>query len=174
MLALVAMLVAPGAVAAARPTDELAIGITQFPSTLHPSIDLMVAKSYVQAMTRRPITTFDAGWHLVCMLCTELPTIENGLAVPVTLPDGAHGIRVTYTLQPEARWGDGVPLTTEDVRFTWEVGREPKSGLANSELYRRITAVEVKDAKTGKDGHGVDFRMTLKLNKDFRPRGGHP
>jgi len=34
--------------------------------------------------------------------------------------------------------------------------------------------VEVKDAKTGKDGHGVDFRMTLKLNKDFRPRGGRP
>jgi peptide/nickel transport system substrate-binding protein len=143
-----AMLAAPTAAAAARPADELAIGITQFPSTLHPSIDLMAAKSYVQAMTLRPITTFDAGWHLVCMLCTELPTIENGRAVPVTLPDGKHGIRVTYTLQPDARWGDGVPLTTEDVRFTWEVGREPRSGLANSELYRRITAVEIEDAKT--------------------------
>jgi general secretion pathway protein L len=36
-----------------------------------------------------------------------------------------------------------------------------------------FSEVEVKDAKTGKDGKGVDFRMTLKLNKDFRPRGGH-
>jgi len=35
--------------------------------------------------------------------------------------------------------------------------------------------VEVKDAKAGKPPTGgVDFRMNLKLNKDFRPRGGHP
>ena len=134
--------------AAPRAGDELAIGITQFPSTLHPSIDLMAAKSYVLAMTRRPITTFDAQWRLVCMLCTELPSIENGLAVPLDLPDGKRGIRVTYTLQPEARWGDGVPVTTEDVLFTYEVGRNPKSGIANSELYRRIIRIEVKDAKT--------------------------
>jgi len=142
------MLAGHGAAAAARPADDLAIGITQFPSTLNPSIDEMAAKSYVLAMARRPLTTFDANWHLVCLLCVRPPTIENGLAVPVTLPDGAHGIRVTYTLQPDARWGDGVPVTTADVRFSWELGRQPKSGFANSELYRRIVDVEVKDAKT--------------------------
>ena len=32
--------------------------------------------------------------------------------------------------------------------------------------------VEVKDAKQSTKGTGVDFRMALKLNKDFRPRGG--
>ncbi len=147
-LAGLAALAALGAAAAARPDDELAIGITQFPSTLHPSIDVMAAKSYILAMARRPITTFDAEWRLVCMLCTQLPTIENGLAVPIALPDGGQGIRVTYTLQPRARWGDGVPVSTEDVRFTWEVGRQPQSGLANAELYRRIADVEVKDDKT--------------------------
>ena len=139
---------APGATALARPAGELDIGITQFPPTLNPDIDPTVAKSYVLAMTRRPITTYDAAWHLICMLCTELPTIENHLAVPIDLPDGRRGIRVTYTLQPQARWGDGAPVTTDDVVFSWKLGREPKSGLANSELYRRITAIEVKDAKT--------------------------
>jgi hypothetical protein len=34
--------------------------------------------------------------------------------------------------------------------------------------------VEVKDAKQSPKGTGVDFRMTLKLNKNFRPSGGHP
>ena len=34
---------------------ELRIGITQFPSTLNPLIDSMLAKSYVLAMTRRPL-----------------------------------------------------------------------------------------------------------------------
>jgi general secretion pathway protein L len=33
--------------------------------------------------------------------------------------------------------------------------------------------VEVKDAKAGKSG-GVDFRMNMKLNKDFRPHAGRP
>ena len=148
ILGLLASLLLAAPQAPARPADELAIGITQFPSTLNPDIDTMAAKSYVLAMARRPLTTFDATWHLVCMLCTELPTIENGRAVPLELPGGKRGIRVTYTLQPQARWGDGVPVTSEDVRFTWELGRQKQSGLANSELYRRITAVEIKDAKT--------------------------
>ncbi|MGY9002637.1 MAG: hypothetical protein ACKVIF_05550, partial [Rhodospirillales bacterium] len=60
--------------------DELTIGITQFPSTFHPNIDSMMAKTYILAMTRRPFTAFDKNWKLVCLLCTKLPTIENGLA----------------------------------------------------------------------------------------------
>jgi len=38
-----------------------------------------------------------------------------------------------------------------------------------------FSEVEVKGAKASAKGTGVDFRLTLKLNKDFRPRtGGHP
>jgi peptide/nickel transport system substrate-binding protein len=142
------VLLATASAAAARPADELAIGVTQFPSTLHPSIDAMVAKVYVLGMARRPITTYDAAWHLVCMLCTELPSIENGLAVPFDLPDGRRGIRLTYHLRDDARWGDGVPITTDDVLFTDEVGRDPRSGVGDAELYRRILRIEVIDAKT--------------------------
>jgi general secretion pathway protein L len=35
-----------------------------------------------------------------------------------------------------------------------------------------FSEVEVKDAKQPPKGTGVDFRLTLKLNKDFRPRTG--
>jgi peptide/nickel transport system substrate-binding protein len=134
--------------AQARPADELAIGIIQFPSTFHPSIEAMAAKTYVLGMVRRPLTTYDAQWHLVCMLCVELPSIENGLAEPVDLPDGRRGIRLTYTLRPDARWGDGVPVTTKDVLFTYEVGRNPQSGVGAAELYRRMRHIEAKDEKT--------------------------
>ena len=58
--------------------DVLTIGMSQFPSTLHPSIDSMLAKSYVLGLTQRPFTTYDQNWELVCLLCTELPTLENG------------------------------------------------------------------------------------------------
>src|SRR3546814_7641716 len=89
----------------------------------------MLAKSYVLGMARRPITVYDASWQLVCMLCTKLPTIENGLAVPEDLPDGRRGIAVTYTLRPDARWGDGTPVSTADVVFTWERSEEHTSEL---------------------------------------------
>ena len=57
-------------------------------------------------MTRRPFTVYDADWQLVCMLCTQLPSIENGLAVPFDKPDGTRGVRLTFTIQPGATWGD--------------------------------------------------------------------
>ena len=133
---------------AAERADELSIGVSQFPATLNPLIDTMVAKTYVLAMVRRPLTTYDADWKLICLLCETLPSFENGLAEKIDLPGGKHGVRLTYTIRQNARWGDGVPVTSEDVIFTWQVGRNPQSGVAEAELYRRILKVEAKDAKT--------------------------
>ncbi|RDD63933.1 peptide ABC transporter substrate-binding protein [Ferruginivarius sediminum] len=126
----------------------LTIGITQFPATFHPTIDAMLAKSYMLALGRRPITAYDPDWRQICMLCSKLPTIENGLAEKEELPDGSEGIAVTYSLHPDATWGDGEPVTSEDVRFTWEVGKHPKSGVAAGEIYRRIREIEIHDEHT--------------------------
>jgi peptide/nickel transport system substrate-binding protein len=128
--------------------ERLTIGITQYPSNLHPNIDSMAAKSYVNGFTHRPITQFDADWELQCWLCLKLPDIEAGTAEVVERDDGTQGVKVTYTLHPDARWGDGTPVTTEDVAFTIEVGKHPESGVSNAELYRRIEALEIHDDKT--------------------------
>ncbi len=128
--------------------DELTIGITQFPSSFHPTIDSMMAKSYILGMTRRPFTAYDHNWKLICLLCTKLPTIENGLAVPEKTPKGKQGIAITYSIHPKATWGDGKAVTTEDVKFTWEVGRHKKSGVGNMELYRSLYKIDVKNDKT--------------------------
>jgi peptide/nickel transport system substrate-binding protein len=128
--------------------DELVIGISQFPSNFNPNIDSMMAKTYLLGMARRPFTVYDADWKLICMLCTELPDIEKGTAIPEKSADGKDGIAVTYTIRPDAAWGDGTPITTKDVVFTWEVGRHPKTGVAGAELYQRITAIDVKDDQT--------------------------
>ncbi|MBM3599092.1 MAG: peptide ABC transporter substrate-binding protein [Alphaproteobacteria bacterium] len=158
--------------AQSRSKDDLVIGMTQFPANLHPSIESMLAKSYVLGMARRPFTTYDADWKLICMLCTELPTIENGLAVPEQAPGGKKGIAVTYTIRPDAHWGDGTPITTDDVQFTYDVGRHPEGGLSNFELYRRIHKITIKDKKT----------FTLHVDKltfeygainDFQPLPAH-
>lgn len=126
-----------------RGQDQLVIGITQFPSTFHPNIDSMLAKTYILGATRRPFTTFDAEWKLICMLCTKLPSLENGLAVPEKIPNGKQGIAVTFDIRPDAKWGDGVPVTAKDVVFTWEVGKHPQSGVSGLEFYRRVYKITV-------------------------------
>ncbi|HEY4636526.1 MAG TPA: peptide ABC transporter substrate-binding protein, partial [Rhodospirillales bacterium] len=148
LLRLFALALLVSAAAPAGAKDTLVIGITQFPATLHPDIDEMAAKSYVLGATRRPFTTYDPDWKLTCMLCVELPTLENGGARLETTPDGKHGMAVTYRIQPGARWGDGVPLTSADVVFTWQAGRHPKSGFSGEEFYRRVYKVDALDAKT--------------------------
>jgi peptide/nickel transport system substrate-binding protein len=147
---IVAWFLACAVITPASPAERetLSIGITQFPATLNPNIDVMAAKSYVLGMTLRPFTIYDAEWKLICLLCTELPSIANGLAVTVDLPDGKKGIDLTYTIRPDAQWADGVPVTTADVKFTYEVGRNPQSGISNAELYRRISGIDIKDDKT--------------------------
>lgn len=144
---LLALALLPAAPARAA-KDELVIGLTQFPSTFNPQIDAMVAKSFILAMTRRPLTGYDADWTLVCMLCVELPTLENGLARVEELPDGRKGVALTFTLQPKATWGDGTPVTSADVVFTVEAGKNPQSGFSGLELFERITRIDVKDDKT--------------------------
>ncbi len=145
-LLLLICLALPGAARAQH--DQLVIGISQFPSTFNPLIDTMAARDYILGLARRPFTVYDKDWQLVCMLCTRLPTLGNRMAIPETLPGGRIGVAITYTIQPGATWGDGVPVTTDDVLFTWQVGRHPQSGVANGELFRRILSVEAKDART--------------------------
>jgi len=128
--------------------DRLVIGMTQFPSTLHPHINSMLAKSYILNATLRPLTVYDQDWKLVCLLCTTLPTIENGLAERETTEAGEDGVAVTYSIHPDATWGDGTPVTSADAVFTWQVGRDERSGFAGIEGFRRVLSVEVIDDKT--------------------------
>ena len=140
--------IASPALAETKAHDTLTIGMTQFPATLNPLIDAMMAKSYVMAMAKRPMMAFDTKWQLICLLCTEVPTLENGQAKEIDLGDGKKGIAVTMTLHPKATWGDGTPVTVKDVAFTVEVGKHPQSGVSSGEIFRRILKVDAKDDKT--------------------------
>ena len=134
--------------------QRLVIGVTQFPSTLNPLIDSMLIKSYVLAMARRQISIIDHNWEPVCQLCTELATFENGRAKVFLLKDqygrdtGKKGVRTRFTLKDQLFWGDGMPVTTEDVFFTWQVGKHMDTGVTNHQSFTDIIDIEVHDAKS--------------------------
>lgn len=99
------------------------------------------------------------------MLCVDLPNLAAGTAQRETTADGKPGIAITYTLRGDAKWGDGTPITTRDVVFTWELGRNRNTGFGNLELFERITSIDVHD----------DKRFTLHVNKytcEYAAMGG--
>jgi peptide/nickel transport system substrate-binding protein len=143
MIGLAALACAP-----AYAKDDLVIGVAQFPSSLHPNIDAEVIKAYVDDFSIRPITAFDKDWKNSCLLCTELPTIENGLAKFEDKPGSGRGMAVTLKLKPDLKWSDGVPVTTKDLLFTWKVGRDPASGFSNADPWNRASKIDVIDDHT--------------------------
>lgn len=172
ILCLLALLAAAPSAPAQTARDTLTVGVTQYPSTLHPNIDSMVAKSYVLGFARRPVTAWDADWNLVCLLCERLPTLENGQAVRETTPDGKPGLRVTWRLREGLRWGDGTPITTDDLRFAWEAGREGATGFGGAEFYRSAYEFLAEDART----FTLRFdRVTFEFASlgDFQPLPAH-
>jgi peptide/nickel transport system substrate-binding protein len=145
---LLAISALPGLAPAAQAKDDLVIGVAQFPSSLHPDIDAEVIRSYVNDFVIRPITAFDPEWKNSCLLCSELPTIQNGLAKFEDTPDGGKGMAVTLKLKPDLKWGDGVPVTTKDLLFTWKLALDPASGFSNSHPWDRASKIDIIDDHT--------------------------
>ena len=130
------------------PKDTLVIGMAQFPSSLNPDVNAEVAKYYALGFALRPITAYDKDWHNTCLLCTDLPTLENGLAKMETRPDGTQGMAVTIKLKPDLKWGDGQPVTARDILFTWKLASSPASGFSNPHAWGRAADVDVVDDQT--------------------------
>lgn len=146
--AALAMFLALAGAAHAQTHDTLTIGIAQFPSSLQPDIDPETVKAYVMGFVIRPVTAFDPDWNNTCLLCSDLPTLENGLARIEDLPGGGKGMAVTIKLKPGLAWGDGEPVTAKDIAFTWKLGSDPASGFSNPNPWSRASSVDVLDDRT--------------------------
>lgn len=80
------------------------------------------------------------------------PTLdpEPWLASEWQLSD--DGTRLTFVLRDDVVWHDGIPVTAEDVVFTWRRATDPAAGASRAELFEEYRsgdgAVELVDAST--------------------------
>ncbi len=128
--------------------DRLTIGVSQYAASLNQLLEASVAQSYLLGMIVRPMTFYDAEWNLQCGICVRLPTFENGLAERKTLEDGSEGVAVTYELKPDLVWDDGTPVTTKDLKLSWEIGSDRAVGALVGESFRRVLDVTLVDDHT--------------------------
>ncbi|HEY7214783.1 MAG TPA: ABC transporter substrate-binding protein [Thermoanaerobaculia bacterium] len=74
------------------------------------------------------------------------PTLEPQLAKSYEWSDGHKTL--TFHLREDAVWSDGVPITAEDVRWTWQAQTDPEVAWDSVDSKRFITGVEVVDPHT--------------------------
>lgn len=55
---------------------------------------------------------------------------------------------LTFVLRDDVTWSDGVPVTSEDVRWTWEAQRDPDVAWSYASAKDHVTDVEVVDPHT--------------------------
>lgn len=80
------------------------------------------------------------------------PSFAPNLATAWEL--SADGRELTFHLEPRARWSDGVPVTADDVVFTWQVQTAPQVAWSASYIKDAIEAVDAVDS------HTVRFRFS--------------
>ena len=74
------------------------------------------------------------------------PTLTPKLAESYEWSDD-HKV-LTFHLRKNLQWSDGVPLTSEDVRWTWQAQRSPEVAWDSAFMKDEITDVEAVDPHT--------------------------
>ncbi|MCT7376742.1 peptide ABC transporter substrate-binding protein [Chelativorans salis] len=146
-LAALGLMTAPAAYAQAD-DEQLVLGARQFLTNFHPLVQVNNTKRNLINFSLRPLTAFYLDGNNVCVLCEELPTVENGGAKIVENADGSKGMEVTFKFKEGLSWGDGTPVTSDDVVFTWEMANDPNIGFSNYNPWTRASDVEVIDERT--------------------------
>jgi peptide/nickel transport system substrate-binding protein len=133
---------------AALDNKEFKLGITQEFENLNPISMSMVASVYLYALVGRTLVALDADGKWVPQLAKSIPTMENGGAKIVTI-NGTKTVQATWELLDNAKWGDGTPITCEDLKFTRTVAESPNVSVGSKESFTLVEKIEW-DPKTPK------------------------
>jgi len=110
--------------------------VSEEPNTLVRLFSNQASADDVTALLFEPFFRYDDRERPVPALALRFPTVRNGLI-------SKDGLRITFELRPNARWSDGVPVTADDVIFTWHAivdGNNPVVYTAGFDKIKTIIA----------------------------------
>lgn len=123
--------------------NELVVAQTEEPESLDPLIANMAAANDAFDLAFQGLTRFDSSGRLVPDLAREVPTLANGGI-------SADGKTITYHLRADARWHDGVPVRSSDVRFTWRALMNARNNVPSRAGYEEIAGIDTPDEHTAR------------------------
>ena len=123
------------------PKGTVVVGVWQEPKGLIWNIFYDAhANDLGASMYYTPVTT-DENDELVAQMLEEVPTVDNGGV-------SEDGKTITLKFKPGFAWHDGVPVTAEDYKFTWEFIMDPATVSQTTAGWNMIESVEVIDELT--------------------------
>ena len=123
---------------------EIVLAVEQWPECLNPITSCVNATwlSWSVLVHLQPgLLEFDSANVLrASPVVEEMPSHDNGGVVV----DDDGSFTVTYRLDLDARWSDGTPITSTDVRFTWRAILDTEGSLQTIG-YDLVTGVDTDD-----------------------------
>lgn len=125
----------------ANSEKTLRIGLAQDFDSLNQLITSMLASTYVYNMAARKLVTLDDQMVWQPQMAEQIPSLKNKSAEIITV-NGVKKIKATWKLKKNAVWGDGQPVTCEDIVFSKQVGSDKNIAVANRDAYDQVEKVE--------------------------------
>ncbi len=113
----------------------------QAPSILNPYLSGGTKDLEASSLVLEPLAGFDDKGALFTRLAADIPTLDNG-GVSKDLTT------ITWKLKPDLKWSDGTPVTSADVKFSYDYCTAPDGGCAQASKYEGVKSVDTPDATT--------------------------
>ena len=124
-----------------RSGGRLIIGVQQEPEMLSEILNAMATNNLVCNLIFSKFVKHDDSLRLTPDIIESIPTVENGGI-------SADYLTYTYHLRKGANWHDGRPVTSGDVKFSYEVIMDPKVNVESREGWDVVASVDTPDEKT--------------------------
>ena len=131
--------VGPKSISIVLPIDPTALG-----GSMQGLGAAAVPTRYFKEFPNAYLTTLDRQDEPSPWMATAVPSLDDGTLR--VLDDGR--MEVTWKLRPGIKWQDGVEVTAEDLRFSWEVAKDPATQIAPNGSARLVQDVAVLDTYT--------------------------
>jgi peptide/nickel transport system substrate-binding protein len=120
---------------------RIVIGVQQEPERLSEILNATATNNLICNLIFSKFVKYDDRFQLVPDLIEAIPTVENGGISP-------DHLMYRYALRHDALWHDGVPVTSEDVEFTYRIIMDPDVNVESREGWDVIRSVDTPDPWT--------------------------
>jgi len=94
------------------------------------------------------VSTYSEGFLWATLFTEDAETLNPLPYLAKSYKISADRKTYTFTLNEKAKWSDGTPVTTDDVKFTFDTQMDPKTDAAAIRTYWEGTSLKVIDKHT--------------------------
>jgi peptide/nickel transport system substrate-binding protein len=130
----------------------LRVAIQQDVKNLNPLLNSNTTDGMIAFLMFLPLLHADQNGNPVPMLAATVPTQQNGGI-------SKDGLTITYHLRKNLKWTDGVPVTSKDVKWSWQAIMNPNNNIISTHGYDFVKSIDTPD----------DWTVVVHLKQKFAP-----